>query len=243
MKKRNLILILILSLVFLLLLINYNLVFYAYIQAKGQLEIISGSIDVAEVMHDKEFPDSLKAKITLIEEVKQFAVNELGLKGIKNYTSFYDQKGQELMWVVTACPPFKLEAFEWKFPVIGTFSYKGYFMKNMAEEEAKRLKKEGLDVSIRTASGWSTLGILKDPILSNMLLRSDGSLADLIIHELTHGTIFVKDSLAFNENLASFIGKTGASIYFLLHDLVKILRKQKNSRSATGTGGFFLIMY
>lgn len=189
------------------------MVYYAYVQAKGQLRIISGSIKVSEVLSDSEFPDSLKAKILLIEEAKQFAVNELGLKGIKNYTSFYDQKGKELMWVVTACPPFELEAYEWKFPILGTFSYKGYFMKEMAEKEAEKLKKTGLDVSIRTADGWSTLGILKDPILSNMLLRNEGSLADLIIHELTHGTIFVKDSLAFNENLASFIGKTGADIF------------------------------
>jgi predicted aminopeptidase len=196
-----------------MLLIKYNLVYYAYVQAKGQLNIIIGSVKVSEVMDDVEFPDSLKAKISLIEEVKQFAVNELGLKGIKNYTSFYDQKGKELMWVVSACPPFELEAFEWKFPLIGTFSFKGYFIKEMAEEEAEKLKKMGLDVNIRTADGWSTLGILKDPILSNMLMRNEGSLADLIIHELTHGTIFVRDSLAFNENLASFIGKTGARIF------------------------------
>ena len=63
---------------------------------------------------------------------------------------------------------------------------------------------------IRTADAWSTLGVFNDPILSNLLNRSVGSLADVIIHEMTHSTIFVKDSLEFNENLASFIGEKGS---------------------------------
>ena len=62
-------------------------------------------------------------------------------------------------------------------------------------------------------NAWSTLGWFNDPILSNMLYRSEGQLAELIIHELTHATIFVKDDLTFNENLASFVGHIGAIHY------------------------------
>jgi predicted aminopeptidase len=47
-----------------------------------------------------------------------------------------------------------------------------------------------------------------------MLKRDDGDLASLIIHEMVHATIFVKDDVNFNENLASFVGDT-ASYYFL----------------------------
>jgi predicted aminopeptidase len=71
-----------------------------------------------------------------------------------------------------------------------------------------------LDTDIGGASGWSTLGFFKDPILSQMLNNEEGDLAELIIHELTHGTIFVKDDVEFNENLASFIGYKGA-VWFL----------------------------
>jgi predicted aminopeptidase len=46
-----------------------------------------------------------------------------------------------------------------------------------------------------------------------MLDRSDGSLAELIIHELTHGTIFVRNDVSFNENLATFIGTEGAKMF------------------------------
>jgi predicted aminopeptidase len=43
-----------------------------------------------------------------------------------------------------------------------------------------------------------------------MLKRKPGSLANLIIHELTHGTLYVKNNVDFNENLASFVGDFGA---------------------------------
>ena len=57
---------------------------------------------------------------------------------------------------------------------------------------------------------YSTLGWLPEPILSNMLYYPDGKLASLIIHEMTHGTIFVKNDHETSENLANFIGDYGA---------------------------------
>ena len=210
MKKGRIILFVCIFIVALMAIINHNLIYYGLVQAKGQLNIIWRSVSVEELLKNPDFPDSLKFKLKLIEEVKQFAVYDLGLKGIRNYTTYYDQKGQELMWVLTACPPFKLESYEWDFPILGSFTYKGFFKYDMAVKELKVLRNQEFDASIRTAGGWSTLGILKDPVLSNMLDEDTGELADLIIHELTHGTIFIKDSVEFNENLASFIGNEGA---------------------------------
>ncbi|MDV3310304.1 MAG: aminopeptidase, partial [Cyclobacteriaceae bacterium] len=61
----------------------------------------------------------------------------------------------------------------------------------------------------------STLGWFTDPILSKMLERDEGDLASLIIHEMVHATIFIKDSVDFNENLASFIGDRGAELFLI----------------------------
>ena len=94
--------------------------------------------------------------------------------------------------------------------MIGTFSYKGFFEKHRADQEEDELKQQGLDTRIGEVSAWSTLGFFKDPILSSMTERSVGSLAELIIHELTHGTLFIKNSLEYNENLADFVGEYGA---------------------------------
>jgi predicted aminopeptidase len=48
-----------------------------------------------------------------------------------------------------------------------------------------------------------------------MLQRTEGDLANLIIHEMVHATIFVKDSVDFNENLATFIGDRGAERFLI----------------------------
>ncbi|CAH0994602.1 hypothetical protein EMA8858_00712 [Emticicia aquatica] len=189
---------------------NYDSTIYAYRQAKGQLSIIFNTRPVKDVLSDKTFPDSLKNKIKLIQEIKQFAIDSLGLNPSKNYTTFYDQHNRPILWVMTACEPFELKARKWQFPIIGTFSYKGHFEKEIADQEILALKRQGFDTQLNEVSAWSTLGYLKDPILSSMLDKSEGRLAALIIHELTHGTLFVKSNLEFNENLADFVGDYGA---------------------------------
>ncbi len=190
-----------------------SLIEYGVGQGLGQLKIIREAKPVEQFLHDPSFPDSLKAKLRLIEKARKFAIDSLGLTDTDNYKTMYDQHGQELMWVVLACEPFRLKEKRWDFPVIGSVPYKGYFDQSKAVKERDQLQQEGWDVSIRNPGGWSTLGWFTDPILSGMLRRSDGDLASLIIHETVHSTIYVRDSSDFNENLASFIGDRGAEIF------------------------------
>lgn len=186
------------------------LILYGARQGIGQLNIVWNAKPAEYYLADPQFPDSLKARLRLIDEVRRFAIDSLALKDTENYRTVYDQKGEEVMWVVTACEPFELKPKTWTFPVVGTVPYKGYFDKDLALEQREELLKQGYDVSVRNPGGWSTLGWFTDPILSGMLTRSDGDLASLIIHEMVHATLWVKDSVDFNENLASFIGDTAA---------------------------------
>ena len=73
----------------------------------------------------------------------------LGLKDTENYKTLYDQKGEEVMWVVMASEPFALKPKEWKFPVIGSVPYKGFFKKERADslEETNLKKKDGMSWS------------------------------------------------------------------------------------------------
>ena len=193
---------------------NWSLVYYGIRQGMGQLEIVWNARPVDEFLQDPSFPDSLKQKLRLIDEIRKYAIDSLGLKDTKNYKTLYDQKNQEVMWVVQACEPFALQPKVWDFPIVGTVPYKGFFSKEKALDLRKELETEGYDVSVRNPGGWSTLGWFTDPILSGMLDRSEGDLASLIIHEMVHATVFVKDDVDFNENLADFIGDT-AAYYFL----------------------------
>ncbi len=204
-----------LTIIAILVVIYWDLVIYGIRQGQGQLNIVWNARPVTEFLSDPLFPDSLKKKLNLIDEVRKFAIDSLGLKDTENYKTLYDQKGEEIMWVVTACEPFRLEAKQWDFPVLGSVPYKGFFNKERAIALKNELEKEGWDVSIRNPGAWSTLGWFTDPILSKMLERGEGDLANLIIHEMSHATIFVKDSIDFNENLATFIGDRGAEKFLI----------------------------
>lgn len=185
-------------------------------QAKGQLGIIYHTEDINKVIKKRILSKKQEEKINLIKEIKIFSEQKLGLKKTSNYTSFYDQKGKPILWMLTACEAFQFKEKTWNFPMIGTVSYKGFFDYHLALIEANELKKQSYDIYIGKVSAWSTLGILSDPILSSMLDESEGELAELIIHELTHSTIYFKDQVDFNENFASFIGRMGA-IQFISH--------------------------
>ena len=97
--------------------------------------------------------------------------------------------------------------------MVGKLPYKGFFDEEDAKKEAALLEKQGYDTRIAHPSGWSTMGWFTDPVLSTMLRRSEGELADLIIHELTHSTVFVKDNSELNENIADYVGENGAKRY------------------------------
>lgn len=189
---------------------QYSIIYYALVQLAGQLSLIYHTQPIAEILNDNNFPKEKKEKLLLIAEIKQFSVNELGFKSNENYTTFYDQHNQPLMYVVSACPKYSMQEYEWNFPIAGKFTYKGFFRRDMADKEVELRRKEGLDVYLGTASGWSTLGWLKDPVLSGMLNKSEGELGELIIHELTHSFKYDKNSVTFNENLATFVGQKGA---------------------------------
>ncbi len=186
---------------------------YGISQLKGQLNIIYNAQPIGEVIENPLTPDSVKTKLLLIHEIKKFAVDSLGLSETNNYETYYDQKGRPALWVLTAAPEFKMEPYKWQYPFLGALSYKGFFQKQRGVYELQLLKKIGLDVDLSTVSAWSTLGWFGDPVMSSMMRKNVGSLAELIIHEMTHATLYVKGNVTFNENLATFIGEIGAEKY------------------------------
>lgn len=191
----------------------HELIAYGFSQLKGQLKIIWNARPVEEVLKDTEVADSVKYKLLLIQEIKAFAVAELGLEPNDNYSTFYKQNKDELLWALSATEPYALKYFEWNFPFLGSVTYKGFFDKEMGLKEKEELEKQGYDIDWGIVSAWSTLGFFKDPIFQSFLNKTEGKLANLIIHELTHGTIYIKNDVDFNENLASLIGDRGALRY------------------------------
>lgn len=213
MKTRNKILLGILAVLVVLIAFNYKLVRYGIEQGLGQLEMVRNAVPIDDLLADPKYPDSLKQKLLLIKEIRRYAIDSLHLKDSKNYNAVYDLKGRPTAYVVQACEKYRIKKYLWKFPVVGKLPYKGFFDEEDAKKEAALLEKQGYDTRIAHPSGWSTMGWFTDPVLSSMLRRSEGELADLIIHELTHSTVFVKDNSELNENIADYVGENGAKRY------------------------------
>lgn len=182
-------------------------------QGSGQLHIILNTKKVEELQEEGLLSKMQQNKIRQIQKVKQFAEHELGLQKTNNYSHFYEQNGKPVLWMLTACQPFSFQEKTWTFPFIGNVSYKGFFNYQKAVLEKQSLKTQNYDTDISKVTAWSTLGFLPDPILSSMLQKDDGELAELIIHELTHATIYLSGQVDFNENFASFIGRKGALLF------------------------------
>ena len=213
MKTRNKILLGILAVLVVLIAFNYKLVRYGIEQGLGQLEMVRNAVPIDDLLADPEYPDSLKQKLLLIKEIRRYAIDSLHLKDSRNYNAVYDLKGRPTAYVVQACEKYRIKKYLWKFPVVGKLPYKGFFDEEDAKKEVAWLEKQGYDTRIAHPSGWSTMGWFTDPVLSTMLRRSEGELADLIIHELTHSTVFVKDNSELNENIADYVGENGAKRY------------------------------
>lgn len=183
---------------------------YLLRQAGGQIRMLLNAQRIDVLLADRDVPAKTKEKLKLVREIKSFGERELGLSPSGNYESFYDTQGQPITYLVSACRKERFEPYTWWFPIVGTVPYKGFFSKEDAIAEAKALEEQGLDVSLGTAAAYSTLGYFPDPVLSTMLDYPDEQLAALILHELTHGTIYLPGGTDFNEGLASFVGWQGA---------------------------------
>ena len=148
-----------------------------------------------------------------VNDIRRFAIEELGLAMSKNYTRYVELDRSYLAAVVSASAKDSFNRHEWRFPVVGVMPYKGFFNIEDARKERIKLEKKDLDVWIRSVDAFSTLGWFKDPLYSYMRDYSPWRLADLIIHELVHATVFIKGQVKFNEELAEFIGSEGARLY------------------------------
>ena len=102
-----------------------------------------------------------------------------------------------------------MQAKTWCFPIVGCVSYRGYFAREAAERKARSLALDGYDVAVGGVAAYSTLGKLRDPVLSSMMSWNDSQLVGVLFHELAHQVLYVKDDTAFNESFATAVEEFG----------------------------------
>jgi len=181
--------------------------------AWGEARILGRAVPNEEVLKDNRVDEKIKDGIRLVQEVKEFAQQRLGLRLDGSYKTFYRVKSDTLIHLVSACPKDSLEPYTWHFPLVGRVQYKGFFSKKDALKEIRKLEVKGLDTCLQQAIAFSTLGWLGDPLYSTILEYQPVVIINIIIHELVHNTIYFKGETEFNEQIASLIAEKGSLMF------------------------------
>lgn len=182
----------------------------------GQLEILRKRRPIAEVLADPSTPVQTARKLRLILAVQDFATEDLALPAEGHYTTYADLGRPYVSWLVVAAPEFSLEAHRFCYLVVGCLGYRGFFEREDADALAAELHGEGLDVSVRPVSAYSTLGWFNDPVLNTFLAGDDVSLIGTVIHEQAHRRYFLEDATDFNESFAEFVEEQGVQRFLTL---------------------------
>ncbi len=181
-----------------------------YMQAiRGHFEVMSSRQPIPDIIADEESPEELKRRLVVVQEARDFAVDELMLPDNKSYRSYADLGRDYVVWNVFAAPEFSLEPMTWCFPVAGCVAYRGYFAEDAAQNKAQDLRDAGYDVAVGGVAAYSTLGRFPDPVLNTMMRWSDLQLFSTIFHELAHQKLYIKGDTAFNESFATAVADIG----------------------------------
>lgn len=183
---------------------------YLVKQGTGQAQILAAARPIAPLLDDKHISPDLRRRLAVATAARAFARDRLGLDVKQQYRKVVFLDSPAVVFVVSAAPKTSLEPYTWKYPVLGDLPYRGSFALEDAEALADDLEDAGLDVSVRPVSTYSLLGVAPDPVLSSMLYRREElDIVETVIHELAHATVFAAGAGAFNEGMATFIGRQG----------------------------------
>lgn len=173
----------------------------------GQLDLMLRARDLDATVADASVPSRTRELLGQVGAIKKFGEHH-NLRPTGSYHRYVQLDRPVVVYVVTAADPLRFHSRTWWFPVVGRVPYLGWFDRDAAHEFAATLRAEGLDVDVGGAEAYSTLGWFDDPVLSTMLSDGEeaiGELADVVLHESVHATLYVDGQTRFNESLAEFV--------------------------------------
>jgi predicted aminopeptidase len=180
----------------------------------SEARILMARRPIDHLLAREDTAPALRERLALTLAVRTFAADRLGLRVGDSYSTFAEVDGDATVWVLSAARRDRLEPHTWWYPVVGRVPYRGFFARDAAEHAGRRLAAQELDVEVRSAVAFSTLGWFADPLLSTAAEGSVAEVAETLMHELFHATLYVPGKAAFNESAATFVGHRGAIAFF-----------------------------
>lgn len=185
--------------------------FYLLQQSLGYFRTVVLARDIETLRAEGNLDASTEALFDRVEEIRRFAYGELGLERSKNFTRYSKVQRDYLLMVVSVVAEDRLQRATWSYPVVGELFYRGFYDSSRAFDVATHFASQNYDVLIREVDAFSSLGYFPDPLYSFMSDYSDYRLANLIIHEEMHATLWLDGQNAYNEEIATFVGDEGAA--------------------------------
>ncbi len=179
-----------------------------------EAKILARRQPIEKLVADPATPPATRDKLALVLEARHFAAEEPALTAGESYTTFSQLDSDTLALVLSAVRKDRFEPHTWWFPIVGHVPYKGFFSESKARRELRKLDERGYDTYLRPTSAFSTLGWFNDPMVSPLLRYDSVALANTVIHELFHNTMYLSGQAAFNESAANFAGGQGAIAFF-----------------------------
>ena len=178
-------------------------------------KILARRKPIAELVGDSTISPDLRSKLVLVLAARAYAHDSLRLETGQSFTTYSRLDRDTLVLLLSGAYRDKLRSRTWWFPVVGRVPYKGYFDFDAARAAARDLTADGFDARLGAASAFSTLGWFNDPLLPTTLRADSLSVANTVIHELTHNTFYAPGGAVFNESFANFAGSRGAERFFM----------------------------
>lgn len=195
----------------------------------GQIGLLRKRVPIESVIADPDYDEEIRARLQVVNDLREFAVTELALPENDSYTSFVDLGRPYVVWNVIATEEFSTEPMRWCFPVAGCVAYRGYFDRAAAERFQGKLEERGLDTYSGGSGAYSTLGYFDDPILSTML-GGEQQVAGILFHELAHQRVYIKGDTELSEAYASAVEEYGVELWLTLRDDLTALADYRQRR-------------
>ncbi|HJP59224.1 MAG TPA: aminopeptidase [Gemmatimonadaceae bacterium] len=179
-----------------------------------EAKILSRREPISDVIRQPTTAPAVREKLKVVLAARKYAKDSLKLRAKDSFTTYSRLDHDTLVLVISAAYRDTLKPYTWWFPIVGTVPYKGYFDFAAAKRDAQKLYDDGFDVYVRPSDAFSTLGFFNDPLLNTTLRADSITLANTVIHELTHNTFYASGQAPFNESFAMFVGARGAAAFF-----------------------------
>ncbi len=203
-----------------------NLSYYLH-SVNGHYDIMNRTRPIPDWLADESTDPELVHKLSRIEQIRDFALNELGLPESDSYSLYADIGRNYVVKNLFAAEEFSIRPYQWCYVVVGCMGYRGYFDEQRLEHYREQMQQQGFDLYVTRVTAYSTLGWFDDPVLNTFINWPEYRLAGLIFHELAHQQLYLDGDTPFNESFAMAVQYAGVERWLQANDQTDKLQRYR----------------